>query len=58
MPSQAELNEIAADPEANLSDSESSSSSESEQDEVSKVDEQFISNENASSGLTVRRHYY
>jgi hypothetical protein len=52
--SQAELDEIAADPKANLSESDSSpSSSESEKDEVAKVNDEFISNENASSGLTV-----
>jgi hypothetical protein len=49
--SQAELDEIVADPKANVSDS--SSSSDSEQDEVAKVNEEFLSNENASSGLTV-----
>jgi 20S proteasome alpha/beta subunit len=48
--SQAELNEIAADPKADLSESDSSNDSESE---VAKVNEEFISNEKASSGLTV-----
>jgi hypothetical protein len=51
---EAELNEIAADPNANISDSDSSkSNSDSEQDEVAKADDEYISNENTSSGLTV-----
>jgi hypothetical protein len=49
---QAELDELAADPMANLSESNSSTSS-SESDEAAKVNEESISNENASSGLTV-----
>jgi hypothetical protein len=48
--SQEELDEIAGDPNANLSESDSNSESELE---VAKVHEEFISNENASSGLTV-----
>jgi hypothetical protein len=52
--SEEELNELAADPNANLSGSDSSSSdSDSDQDEVSKANDEVISNENASSGLTV-----
>lgn len=52
--SQTEHDEMAADPKANLIESDSSSSgSESEQDEVAKSNEELISNENASSGLTV-----
>jgi hypothetical protein len=50
-PSQADISEMIADPTANLSDS--SSHSDSEQDEIRKVNEEFISNEHASSGLTV-----
>lgn len=51
-----ELNEIAADPQANLSDSDPSSDSESEpeQDAIAKLNNESISNDNASSGLTVR----
>jgi hypothetical protein len=57
--SQAELDEIAGDPDANagVSESNSSNNSESDQDEVAKVHEEFISNENASSGLTVCLDY-
>jgi hypothetical protein len=52
--SQEELNELAADPKANLSESDSSSrDSESEQNEVTKANDEVFSNENASSGLTV-----
>jgi hypothetical protein len=52
--SQAELDEIAADRNTDKSHSDSSSSkSDSEQDEVTKLNEEIISNENAHSGLTV-----
>ena len=56
---------MATDPKANLSGSDSSSDTESEHDQVAsehdqvaKVDEEFISNENASSGLTVCHNYF
>jgi hypothetical protein len=58
--SEAELNEIAADPKGNtISGSDSSNSnSESEQDEITKANDELISNENASSGLTVCIDYF
>lgn len=53
-----ELDEIAADPNANPSESDSSSSSDSEQDEVANANDESISNEKASSGLTVSHDYF
>lgn len=52
--SQAELNEIAADPKATESDS---SDSDSEEGDYAKVNDDFFSNENASSGLAVSLDY-
>jgi hypothetical protein len=52
--SQEELNELAADPKDNLSESDSSSrDSEYEKNEVTKANDEVFSNENASSSLTV-----
>ena len=52
---QEELDEIASDPNANLAGSDSTdSNTENDQD----INEEYISNENAGSGLTVSLGYF
>ena len=52
---QEELDEIAGDPNANLAGSDSTdSNTENDQD----INEEYISNENAGSGLTVSLGYF